>query len=344
MATLAGERVGRGGQQGGAARCSATVVAPLATIAVLVLLALVPAAYGYGVKEFMRDYKNPSVSRIQVSGNVILTSNLPRLERNLTIVGAGRKRPVIDGQNKYSGIATSDVLVVRNVEFRNFVTREGSGGGAIKSFGDNNKLERCVFRNNKALSNGSDSDAGDGGAISFYGNTWTITNCEFIGNRADGVGGALWTLGESSGRVTGSVFKNNYSKSRGGAIGFRGSFARVDKCTFEGNKEDGEGGGALSCSRSACYISNTAFRNNVAKGDGGAIRFFGDEEGGFGVLCKGNTFSGNKATNSSSSNIYIRVDEGGGLSWSFCAKAPPNTFIDGPSGSTKNGDCKGCPK
>ncbi|GBG69492.1 hypothetical protein CBR_g4185 [Chara braunii] len=343
---MAGEHVRRGGRQGSATECCAKVVAQLAIIAVLVLLTSVPAACGYGVTEFMRDYNNPSVSRIQVKGDVILTSDLPPLDRNLTIVGVGRKRPVIDGQNKYSGIDTSDVLVVRNVEFRNFVTRRWRGGAAILSSGDNNKFESCVFRNNRAMLNNSDSDSdyGNGGAIYFYSNTWRITKCQFLGNRADWYGGAVYTLGESSGTVSGSVFKDNYSKARGGAITFRGSFARIDKCTFEGNKEDGEGGGALSCSRSGCHISNNAFRNNVAKGDGGAIRFFADDEGGFGVLCKGNTFSGNRATNSSSSNLFVSATEDAGLSWSFCAKAPPQTVIDAPKNATQSGNCRGCPK
>ncbi|GBG69485.1 hypothetical protein CBR_g4179 [Chara braunii] len=312
----------------------------LAVTVVVLALSVLPEASGYGVKEFLADYKNPKVSRIEVKGDVYLTSNLPELSRNVTIVGVGKKRPVIDGQNKYSGIVTDYVLSVRNLEFRNLVTTRFRGGAAILSFGDNNKFENCVFRNNRAFGSG---DSGDGGAINFYSNTWRITNCQFIANRASQTGGALYALGESSGKLTGSTFTNNYAKDRGGAVALIGSFATIDKCAFQGNQADGDVGGAVSCSRSGCYISRNSFRNNVVNGTGGALRFYSDDEGGYGVLCKGNTFSGNRAADSSTNNLHIVVQDTV-KSWSFCAKAPSGTKVDAPSSAIEYGNCRRCPK
>ncbi|GBG69482.1 hypothetical protein CBR_g4176 [Chara braunii] len=314
-------------------------VLALAVTVVVLALSVLPEASGYGFIEFLADYKNPQVSRIELKGDVYLSSNLPELSRNVTIIGVGKTRPVIDGQNKYSGIVTHSVLSVRNVEFRNLVTTRFSGGAAILSFGDN-KFESCVFYNNRAFGSG---DSGNGGAIYFYSNTWRISNCQFIANRASQTGGALYALGESNGKLTGSTFTNNYAKSRGGAVALIGSTATIDKCAFQGNQADGDVGGAVSCSRGGCYISRNSFRNNVVNGTGGAVRFFADDEGGNGVLCKGNTFSGNKAADSSTSNLHIVVTDTL-KSWSFCAKAPAGTKVDAASSAIEYGNCRRCPK
>ncbi|GBG85316.1 hypothetical protein CBR_g39883 [Chara braunii] len=321
---------------------------PVAAMAVLLALSSLPAsAYGYGVKEFMKAYRNPKVSRIEVKGDVILSSSLPPLSRNLTILGLGRKRPVIDGRGRYAGIETGSRLTVKNVEFRGFVTRREWGGAAIHSSGTDNVFESCVFRNNRALGkkNQLEDSYGCGGAVSFYDGTWAISKCQFIGNRADSYGGGFYAVSDSNGKITRSTFRNNYSGRRGGAVTVRDSSAAIGGCTFQGNQENGEGGGALSCSKASCVIWGNAFKNNVAKGNGGAIRVFADQDTGSGVFCRGNTFCGNRARNESTSNMYVLVEEDASGVFSFCAPtAPTKTKVDTPKGGVKYGDCRGCPK
>ncbi|GBG84098.1 hypothetical protein CBR_g37973 [Chara braunii] len=319
----------------------------LTTVTALVAaLPFLPGSHGYGVADFLTAYTDPGVSRIEVTGDVILTSGLPELSRSLTIVGIGTKRPVIDGRGKYSGISMSEFnLTVKNVEFRNLLNSGSSGGGAIYTSGATLVIESCVFRGNKARST-SGEDNGYGGAVCAHESDFTISRCQFISNRAGANGGAFQSLGESSGSITDCQFSRNLAGNRGGAVALRPGGVDVRGCTFDGNKAAGdEGAGALSCSEASCVVSNNVFKNNAAtskSGLGGAVRFYAEDEG-IPALCKGNSFSGNIANgNRSSDNLYIWLVDGGPAE--ICdAQPPPLTLIEleGAS-SVKYNECGRC--
>ncbi|GBG84093.1 hypothetical protein CBR_g37968 [Chara braunii] len=317
-----------------------------AATAMVVAVSLLPGVHGYGVKEFLSAYTNPSVSRIEVKGDVTLDRDLPELTRALTIVGVGSKRPVIHGRGKYSGIVAQADLTVSNVEFRSLVTRRVEGGGAITASGDKLVLDNCVFRGNRARRS-EDPDSGSGGALNIAGPFFTISRCHFMGNRADGNGGAIRTLSDTAGSLTSCKFASNVAGNRGGAVALRPGTVHVDSCSFEGNKAGGEGAGALSCSEASCIVSNNVFKNNVAtykSGLGGAIRFYTEDEGSP-ALCKGNSFSGNRANgNRKSDNLFILLAEGETGLFEICdSKPPPRTLIDNEAAtSVKYNACGRC--
>ncbi|GBG84097.1 hypothetical protein CBR_g37972 [Chara braunii] len=291
--------------------------------AMVAALSFLPGSHGYGVTDFLTAYTDPGVSRIEVTGDVILTSGLPELNRSLTIVGIGTKRPVIDGRGKYSGISMSGFnLTVKNVEFRNLLNSGSSGGGAIYTSLATLVIESCVFRGNKARNTSGE----------------TMDTAARYAHRD--------RMGESWGSITDCQFLRNKAGKRGGAVAPRPGVVDVKGCTFDGNKAAGdEGAGALSCSKASCVVSNNVFKNNAAtsmSGLGGAVRFYGADEG-VAALCKGNSFSGNIANgNRSSDNLYVFLVEGGVAE--ICdAQPPPLTLIklEGAS-SVRYNECGGC--
>ncbi|GBG82717.1 hypothetical protein CBR_g36245 [Chara braunii] len=314
----------------------------------ILALSLFPAGSAYGEREFLAAYKDPTVSRHEVMGDVILLASLPVLSRDLTLVGVkGRqgKLPVIDGQSRYTGINLTDPargewrVTLTNLEFRNLRSNDLSGGAAVYvQVRTRLQIDGCVFRGNKAV-------IGGGGAITVdEESSYRITNCLFDGNQAQGRGGAFVPYTDAGGVINRTTFKNNYANERGGAISVNPGELRIDRCTFQGNKENGGGGGgAVDCFDGTCIVYNTLFSRNVAKGKGGGLNAIESDVGG-GSLCRGNTFSGNKAAaDARSNNVYVQVADDTEPVFKFCDRtAPADTLINAPPGSVVLNDCGYC--
>ena len=112
---------------------------------------------------------------------------------------------------------------------------------------DANKLINCEFEENSAREGGAlynacqilnckfiNNKAKRGGAIKNY-SGMEIENCQFIGNTAT-IAGAILYDGDTV-KIKNSSFKNNESKTHGGAITTTEySFGEIANCEFDSNK------------------------------------------------------------------------------------------------------------
>ncbi|MCK4412543.1 MAG: right-handed parallel beta-helix repeat-containing protein [Candidatus Eisenbacteria sp.] len=131
-------------------------------------------------------------------------------------------------------------------------------------------LEACIFREN---------DAGDaGGGAMFLGDCAPVlTECEFIGNQAWILsGGALCSRCRDL-QCSSCTFSDNWAQDGGGAVSCSGS-ARLESCTFEGNRTPSYGsehhlGGAVYANgeSESIEIVGCTFRENSASEHGGAV-------------------------------------------------------------------------
>lgn len=114
-------------------------------------------------------------------------------------------------------------------------------------------------------------NSGSGGALYLCSNSH-FYNCTFSDNRADGQGGAVYTISpinESSKNIfENCIFKNNTS-SMGGAI-FDNIGITLTNCRFIGNEANTKGGAYYVYMGKEPDVANCIFANNIAK-HGGAI-------------------------------------------------------------------------
>ncbi|GBG93524.1 hypothetical protein CBR_g73035 [Chara braunii] len=320
-----------------------TTMLMMTTMAIIMVTGFfgrLPCALAYTAADFINAYKDPTVAKIEVPNDLVLTESLPPISRPLSIIGVGAKRPVVSGGKRFSGINTTSALTLTNLELKDFLTSSPGQGAVVFSDGDQDTvIHRCVFRDNV------------GGAIAFTGGGYhfTIVGSLCVGNRAPSAyqsGGALSATLEGGGSITDTEFHNNYAKERGGAVDVRVGTKRIERCKFVGNRADGPGGGGLSCSRASCIISSSQFLNNVAKGMGGGLRFWSDGEG-ITSVCTGNSFSRNSALNDSrSADVYVELVDASNDSYPvvhFCDPTPPpSTLLNAPNGTVVFNDCGEC--
>ncbi len=218
-----------------------------------------------------------------------------------------------DGNNSgYLGGALS--LRRGNVSIKNtaFTNNTAKWSGAIFTY---SRADLSVSIDNSRFENNSALGAGAVQAMT----TFTINNSQFRNNKAtedeDGGGalfiGAVGDLSLSGNAVENSVFENNTSATRGGAIATRGTnannvdaIADIVNTSFTGNVAGTTGGAFdnyLYGSKNAAgsvYLGNDTFENNSAV-NGGAIYNHSelDTNNHAGVITvKDSTFTGNSAS------------------------------------------------
>lgn len=217
-----------------------------------------------------------------------------------------------DGNQAYIGGAMflhNGTVTIKNTMFTN---NTADYSGAIFTASSPNlrvSVEDSIFENNTAKG---------AGAVQAM-TTFTINNSQFRNNTAtqsgDGGGalfiGAVGDLSLSGNAVENSVFENNTSAARGGAISTRATnannsaaIADIVNTSFKGNVAGTTGGAFdnyLYGSKNAAgsvYLGNDTFENNSAA-NGGAIYNHGELDGNehAGVITvKDSTFTGNTAS------------------------------------------------
>jgi len=147
-------------------------------------------------------------------------------------------------------------------------------GGALRVFGSNIEIERCVFENNHAKR---------GGAISVSATALILHDCAFDGNTAgiivpgSGQGGAA-DLSASDLIIEQCDFFGNAGLETG-ALNLAASTGRVSDCGFYRNGRifiPGEimhtkGGGGLCIENGVVLVENSVFRENRAREAGGVM-------------------------------------------------------------------------
>lgn len=241
------------------------------------------------------------------------------VDKALTLRGAEYKgnspSTVLDGNDLYRIIdaSTSQSVTIEKIRFQNGFGDAASvaynGGGAIYS-GDNLTVRNCEFENN------STGDGSSGGAISAYfanGIGVNISDCVFTANTSTAEGGAIG-LSRSFGNITDCTFNSNEVIGRfggfGGAVHLQAADEQVAfiRCTFRGNSSsdtgewpqyDGAGGAISSLNGTTSAIASCVFDENQAD-RGGAI-FCGSSPS--------NQIASSAFTSNSGGAIYIENDE-----------------------------------
>lgn len=218
-----------------------------------------------------------SNENLAVEGDLDITGDL-------TIIGTGVSKPVIDGN------ATGNVINVRN----------------------NSSLDMQFLVIQNGLLPGSYGDNGAGIHVS-PGATLKTSDLELIGNEAFS-GGAIYCI-EGRLDINTTLFSGNHSNSTSGSGGAGGGSAikaqqgcnvSINASTFLNNTADGYGAG-IQMESGELLISNSTFNNNNAGIGGGAISIFHGNQ----TVIADSTFTANTAVNGSAiaslsgSPIYI---------------------------------------
>jgi hypothetical protein len=208
-----------------------------------------------------------------VTGTITLSSGELVVDKDLTILGPGTSVLAIGNGGRAFRVYPGVQLTVVNLTITNCWSDSGAG---IYNGGGSLSVQKCLFANNTANTNGC------GGAV-FNSGTATITGSTFVGNSAAGAagsdgtggpggagcGGALYNLGNLE--LMNSTFVTN---SVGGGQGAAGSSPPpsgtvAERGQFGGPGGDGNGG-ALFNAGVATVVNCTFTGNSAHGGPGGA--------------------------------------------------------------------------
>jgi predicted outer membrane repeat protein len=172
----------------------------------------------------------------------------------------------VNFENNTGPLSASDdcgavhTIVYKKVLFANcnFRTNQGANGGAVGTIGSAMSFINCRFENNRATGTGGTfSKGGSGGAIYVDGTNQNGSENNFI-------------------NICGCVFENNSSGYQAGSVNIifyegKGSYATIDRCTFNNSVCDADKGGACYLMNGDFSISNSTFSNNSSPVQGGGI-------------------------------------------------------------------------
>ncbi|MCB0421714.1 MAG: putative Ig domain-containing protein, partial [Bdellovibrionales bacterium] len=201
------------------------------------------------------------------NGHYSLDSNLPIISFNLTLIGETKLATIIDGKSAHKIFNVGASASKRDFVFQNLTLKDSVGA---LSFSGSNVIEiqNVYIQNN--VSTGAGAGLFIDGNESNYIN---IENSRFEGNLSDSGGGAL--SGNSTYHtlsISKSTFKGNHcqnSSCDGGAIGgFK--LKRITHSLFENNSSTDKGGAIFWVGETNGVIINTSFYKNQSK-YGGAI-------------------------------------------------------------------------
>jgi len=184
---------------------------------------------------------------------------------NLTIIGAGPGKSIIDGSHASYG-SVIWINDVDNSRFEGFTIRNGSAeyGGGMDISNDIGELivENCRFEDNEAGRGGGGVNYEDEECA----DSPTFINCTFVNNTAR-CGGGMRANDHAT--LIGCTFDGNTASSRGGGmvIGCDGD-VDLKGCTFKDN-EAGSSGGGIWTNHGEMTVDSCTFKNNEAVGGGG---------------------------------------------------------------------------
>ncbi|MCA9020877.1 MAG: hypothetical protein KDA74_12085, partial [Planctomycetaceae bacterium] len=204
------------------------------------------------------------------------------IKKDMTIVGDGSGLTIIDAHD-LDRIFHSIGGATLGLSDMTLINGAADDGGAIYAEGDLT-LNRVIFQDNNAdflggaiVSTGQlnitdaqflNNHAGfQGGAIYQYSSTASVGRTTFSGNTSDGRAGAVYVATDASFDVSQSLFYNNESGSRGGAIFNEGTVTSTN-VTFSENHV-GSRGGAIFNTGKLTLLNNTLTLNTADQTGGG---------------------------------------------------------------------------
>ncbi len=265
----------------------------------------------------------PNTINIVSTGTILLLSDLPPINTNVTINGPAGGI-TIDGGSLYRVfvVGLNKSLTLNHIDITRGYAPTDPGGGAIYLDHGTLNLNDSTLYNNTARS--------QGGALFNNNGTMNITNSTIRDNHANielssvaAAGGGLYSWGGVT-TITNSTFSNNGTEGVGGGIFVDGGTVSVTNSTFTGNSATvsaGGNGGAFYVKSGTLNLTNVTVASNSATGTGGIYNNAGAVNL-KNTLVASNTVSGNCAGTIS--------DGGGNLSY-------PDTTCPGTNGNPNLG-------
>lgn len=238
-----------------------------------------------------------------LTGTITLASNLPAINKSMTITGPGLSSLTVSGNNLYRVFLLNSgfTIYISGLTIANSRNTGGgitSGGGILNS-GATLTVTDCTFTGCYCV--------GYGGAI-FATSTTTVSNCTFTNNTATSFGGGINS--QASLTVTGTTFTSNTAQNGSGISSEGTGNITIGNCTFSGNS-----GTAYNSGGTTQTVYNCTFNgNNGANGAG--VRAYG---GSLSILSS--TISGNTGT--VTSGVYLGE---------YCSLTLKNSIISGNTG------------
>jgi len=183
-----------------------------------------------------------------------------------------------------------------------FINNSASCGGAVYITGRNTKIDKSIFKNNKAEGDGGaifadgldfvlsqsnliNNSAENGGALYSTSYPTSIIESNFTLNNASDTAGAVYCSGDSC-VINQSVFKNNSANVAGAVYGDVNDELSIYLSQFVGNSAIEYGGAVMA--EDLSVVANSTFVNNKAQ-TGGAV--YSDSE----TFFANSTFTSNNA-------------------------------------------------
>lgn len=198
----------------------------------------------------------------------------------------------------YGAISNTTKGGFTNISDTTFSNNEAKAGGAIGNFAGRNKNSGMIIKNTTFTANKATDSNDDGG-------------------------GAMLLGAESKTTILNTIFKDNNSKTIGGAIATRdyikgnNSTAKldIDGAIFTNNKADGKGGAIYNAFYNSesipdtVSIKNSTFSGNSSGADGGAIyNEIADKAGNFATVAITDTDFVNNTAAGKGGAIYANAD------------------------------------
>jgi predicted outer membrane repeat protein len=210
---------------------------------------------------------------IAVAGMITLESSLPDLANNITIVGLGTGKTVIQRDTVQAPFRIVTVDAGETVALSGLTITEGNAGsgngGAIDNFG-NLTLTSCALSVNSAASGGAVANE-TGASLTVTGSTFLADAAYFGATTTAGYGGAINNNGTLT--ISGSTFTGNFATD-GGAINNNATVTGISQCTFNNNQATtfslADYGGAIDNTGTA-QVSDSTFTSNESDHFGAGI-------------------------------------------------------------------------
>jgi CSLREA domain-containing protein len=205
------------------------------------------------------------------AGTITLQNGFLVLAHDLSIVGAGAKRTIVDGAGLYRifGVTNNVTVSISDLTMRNAVS-SGDGGAVVANPNSHLTLARTVLTHNYSP---------HGGAVACSG-FLTITDSDLYDNHAPtptGTAGGAVYAGNCALTISGTTLHDN-SAGIGGAVVLLSGPGTLSNSTFGGNTADTDGGAVYVASQSGHTLgvwSCTFSDNHALNGNGGGI-YVGD--------------------------------------------------------------------
>jgi hypothetical protein len=231
---------------------------------------------------------DPSITQIDftsgLTGTLTLTSNLPQIANDLTIIGPGANIFTISGANSYTmfSVAAGKTLTISDLKFI-----QNSGGNGTLLFASNSNIIASNIFVTDCVNGSAFYSAGNGSTITF-------TNSNFSTNSSWPLFGSDYgstptttssNLTDYTNRIT---VTNSYFTNNSGIIFSTERYVKLDNCSFSNNS--GQIGNFRGVNR--YQILNSTFTNNTS----GTLFIFSS--------WIGNNSWGNNATISANNTLF----------------------------------------